>query len=556
MSQTTTTDQGAVYMPDVLETLSQLPNDDVYTPPRVVNAMLDILPEHVWSEPAYKWLDPAAKSGIFLREIFLRLMAGLASWEPDGRKRREHILKNMLFGAATTMLNGEISRRTLYQTKNATGQEIRDDELRDIVVQFSNPDGNVPFVETVHDFPGKGSNRNCRLCGAPEALVRENREAFAYSFLHGTYPTEELASVKFDVIVGNPPYQIGVEGNKRTKPLYQHFVNRAIAMDPKYIVMITPSRWFTGGLGLDEYRDQMINDRRLVKIVDHPKIFDVFPQAKIRGGVSYFLWDRDYDGDCEFSTRVEGEIISSKKRDLRLGQGVLIRDNRAFNIVQKVGASAETSVEQWFLPALAFHSEWRTNFRGDAAPHGEVSIPIIHNSGVGYVAMSDIERNADAVDRWKVLIPKASSGDTAQDEFGRIVDVVLGEPIALAPGSICTQSYFVAGTFASSEEAENYAHFLATKFARFLVLQRKSTQDVTADRFRFVPALDFSRRWTDEDLYAKFKLNTPEIEYIDASIKPRSINLSLNSSVPQSHLPGGRKYRVGDLDEASPEDDE
>jgi site-specific DNA-methyltransferase (adenine-specific) len=173
---------------------------------------------------------------------------------------------------------------------------------------------------------------------------------------------------------------------------------------------------------------------------------------------------------------------------------------------------------------------------------------------VAYTDRRALERHDEWVDRWKVLLPMASSGDTAQDENGRIVDVVLGEPIALAPGSACTQSYLVAGTFDTRAETENYAHYLATKFVRFLVLQRKISQHVTPNRFTFVPWLDFNRRWTDQDLYEHFKLTGEEIEYIEASIKPRSLILSLDSPIPETHLPDGRKYRVGDASVAIDED--
>lgn len=526
--------------PDVLETLAQLPNDDVYTPPKVVAAMLDILPERVWSEPNYTWLDPATKSGIYLREVFKRLMIGLAEWEPNGSKRREHILKHMLYGAATTQINGEIARRTLYQTKNATGAEVKDPALTDLVVRFESADGNIPFVETKHVFAGVSVSRSCRLCGAPEALVRTQREAYAYSFLHNTYPTKEVADVKFDVIVGNPPYQIGVEGNQRTKPLYQLFVERAIAMNPRYLVMITPSRWFTGGLGLDEYRDRMIKDRRIAKLIDNPKLFDCFPGVEIKGGVSYFLWDREYDGDCEFSTRIDGNIVSTVVRDLRAGHGVVIRDNRASGLVQKVRDQGYGSIEDWFYPRLAFSQEWRTNYRGESSQPFKGAIPLIHNSGVGYVTPGRFERNIDLVGKWKVLVPKAGDG------HGREVSYVIGEPIAVAPGSACTESYFIAGAFDSKEECANYARFLCTKFVRFLVLQRKATQDVTADRFRFVPALPMGREWTDASLYEHFGLTADDVNYIESSIHPREAVLSLDSPVPASHLPDGNKYRSGD----------
>ncbi len=524
------------HVPDVLETLAQLPNDEVFTPPKVANAMLDILPAEVWSNPDYTWLDPASKSGVFLREVFKRLMVGLQKWQSDPDKRREHILRSMLYGAAITSLSADITRRSVYQTKNATGTGVVDTAIKDWVVAFDDSDGNVKYVETEHAIVAD----RCTVCRAPEALVRDKRETYAYSFNHSTYPTEEMRHMKFDVVVGNPPYQIGAEGTTRTMPIYQQFVMRAIQLDPKYVLFITPSRWFTGGLGLDNYRAQMINDRRLVKLVDNPKLFDVFPHVEIKGGVSYFLWDRDHDGDCEFSTRVGGTIVSTATRDLREGHGVVIRDNKASEMVHKVIHASDASIEEWFWPRLAFSQEWRTNYRGESDQPFAGSIPLIYNSGIGYVSANGLERNLDLVAKWKVLIPKAGDG------HGREVSYVIGEPIAVAPGSACTESYFVAGAFDSSDECENYAFYLCTKFARFLVLQRKATQDITAERFRFVPALDMKRRWTDEDLYKKFKLTADEITYIEGVIAPRDLTLSLDSSIPETHLPGGRKYKVGD----------
>lgn len=549
--------QPELHVPDVLETLAQLPNDDVYTPPKVVAAMLDVLPEHVWSEPHFTWLDPATKSGIYLREVFKRLMVGLAAWEPDGLKRREHILRNMLFGAATTQLNGEIARRTLYQTKNATGTEVKDSALTDLVVHFESPEGNIAFIQTEHTLDR--SEKFCTVCRAPAKLIRERRENFAYSFIHGTYPTKEVADVQFDVIIGNPPYQIGMDDGKGNRtanitPLYNLFVEKAIAMNPRYVVMITPSRWFAGGKGLDDYRDKMISDRRIRVLVDHPKIFDVFPQAKIRGGVSYFLWDREYSGDCSFSTRIDGRLISTADRDLREGRGVLVRDNFAAAIVKKISSDpfSKGSLADKVSASDPFGQGIKTNYKGkpgyplsDAEFEG--SIPLVFATKVSFTDPGALERHADWVNDWKVLIPMASSGDTAQDADGRIVDVVLGEPIALAPGSACTQSYLIAGWFTTREETENYAYYLATKFVRFLVLQRKISQHVTPDRFSFVPAVDFTRRWTDADLYERFNLTSDEIDYIEASIKPRSLILSLDSPIPETHLPGGRKYRAADV---------
>lgn len=528
-----TTTRFGQHVPDILDCLAQLSNDEVPTPPKLVRAMLDLLPDEVWNRPDFVWLDPFSKSGVFLREIATRLLDGLADWEPDFAARREHILCNMLHGASITEMTGIISRRSLYCSADASGSHS--------IVRFADPQGNLPFIPAVHDFQANG---RCSLCNAPEELERgEGRENYAYSFIHGTYPTQEMANMKFDVIVGNPPYQIDSDGNKRTMPIYQKFVDRAIDLDPRYVLMIIQSRWFSGGLGLDEFRARMIADRRIKVMVDNPKIFDCFPGVKIRGGVSYFLWDREYSGDTEFSTRVDGRVRSTSVRDLRDGDGVLIRDNRAAAIVSKVRQLGYPSVEKLFGPQVPFGL--RTNYGGASLDNIEGSVPVIYGTHIGYVEPRQLERNHAWVDRWKVLLPSASSGDTPVNDEGNIVDVVLGAPIALAPGSACTQTYFIAGMFDTPQETENYANYLATKFVRFLVLQRKTTQHITPDRFRFVPMLDMTRSWTDEELYDHFHLTPDERVYIEQSIKPRSVNLSLDSPTPASHLPGGSKHRPG-----------
>ena len=544
MTSTSTTPSGlgssTERVPDILDAIAAMSSNAIPTPPLLARALLDLLPNEVWSNPDYRWLDPATKSGSILREVARRLMDGLAGWEPDPLKRSEHILRNMLYGCAITQVHGEMTRRSVYVSRDATSDYS--------IAQFHTPEGNLPFLPADHDFPVGGDGRaagSCKTCGAPAILERGSmRENYAYAFIHGAYPTEEMENMQFDVIVGNPPYQIGTDGYGATaSTIYQHFVEKAVALNPKYIAMITPSRWFTGGKGLDEFRARMIADRRLRTIVDNPKLFDCFPGVKIRGGVNYFLWDRNYDGDCEFSTRIDGKITATVKRDLRSGDGVLVRDANALSIIEKVSLKSSESVEAMCTVTKPFGLTMRSNYAGSSPEPFDGAIPLIYASHVGYSRPDQIQRNHEWIDRWKVLLPRASSGDTNQDGTGRIIDVVLGEPIALAPGSACTQTYFIAGMFDNRIETENYAHFLATRFARFLVLQRKTTQDVTPDRFRFVPKLDMQRRWSDQDLYSHFDLSQSEQDYIEATITPRSVNLSLDSPIPASHLPGGSKYR-------------
>ena len=521
-------------VPDILDVIAALSSDAVPTPPLLARALLDLLPQDVWANPVYRWLDPATKSGSILREAARRLMDGLAGWEPDPARRADHILRNMLHGAAMTRVHGEMTRRSVYVSRDASSIHS--------AVRFDTTDGNLPFVAAEHNYPLNRQGRPtgpCRVCGAPPTLERgETRENHAYAFIHGAYPTEELKDMQFDVVVGNPPYQLGTEGFGATaSSIYHRFVERAIALEPKYLAMITPSRWFAGGKGLDEFRERMIADRRLRAIVDNPKLFDCFPGVEIKGGVNYFLWDRDYDGDCEFSTRIDGYITSTMTRDLRLGSGVLIRDNKAMSIVEKVSKKSAHTVAELCSVRKPFGLSIFSNYAGSTTESFAGAIPMIYASHVGYCRSDQIERNHSWIDRWKVLIPKAGDG------HGREISYVLGEPIAVAPGSACTQTYLIAGMLDSQDETENFAYYLASKFARFLVLQRKVTQDVTPDRFRFVPVLDWTRRWTDADLYAHFGLTVDEVAHIEETIHPREPILSLDSPIPPSHLPGGQKYR-------------
>lgn len=542
-------------VPDVLVTLAQLPNDEVFTPPHLVDSMLDALPKEVWSNHTYRWLDPATKSGVFLRQVAARLMVGLATWQPDATKRREHILKNMLFGSAATSLAAEIARRTLYQTTDATGKSVQDEVIRPLVIPMDSPEGNVLFVETEHDV----AKRKCRICKAPESLIRDSRENFAYSFIHNTYPTREMQGMIFDVIIGNPPYQIGMKdafGNRTANvtPLYNLFVDKAIALNPRYLVMITPSRWFAGGKSLDDFRNRMLNDRRLRQMVDYANSREIFPTVDVEGGISYFLWDRDYDGDCLFTQMADGQVVSQARRDLRDGKGVILRDNYASEIVKKITSDPDSkgSLAESFSARDPFGQSIKTNYKDSKQEPFKESIPLIYISKVGFINREQLQRNHDWVDDWKVLLPKAYGNGSNQDS-----KQVIGEPIAIAPGSACTQSYFVAGRFATRNETKNFATYLTTKFVRFLVAQRKISQDITQARFLFVPALDMTRSWDDSLLYEKFKLTPEEIAYIEKTIGERDWIDSLDSPIPSTHLPGGRKYKAGEApDEVDEDEDE
>jgi Eco57I restriction-modification methylase len=496
------------HVPDILECLAQLSSDEVPTPPKLANAMLDLLPDEVWTNPNYRWCDPCSKSGVFLREIAKRLLfEGLVEWEPDFEKRREHIFRNMLFGCGITELTGIVSRRTVYYSRHAATEYS--------VIRMDSDDGNIPFVRAEHDF----KRGRCTICSAPEDLERgPNRENYAYAFIHGAYPTEELTNMKFDVIVGNPPYQLGASGGAApgnfAMPVYQKFVEQAIDLDPEYIVMITPSRWFAGGRGLDDYRARMLGDKRIRELVDFPDVNDCFPGADISGGVSYFLWDRAHSGDCRILTKLHGKELDAPEARALDEHDIFVRYNTGADIVRKVWGErdGQKAVSSKVSPIQPFSI--RTNFKGAAQADGlKEPVALRGRSGVTYIERSSVPRNIEWVDQWKVLLGNAF-GDRGAFPYR-----VTSSPIVLGPGTACTETYLVIDRFASEDEAKRFAGYLSTRFVRFVISLRKNTQHMYSERFAFVPDLPMDREWTDANLYERYGLTDKEIAFVESQVK-------------------------------------
>ncbi|WP_234009897.1 Eco57I restriction-modification methylase domain-containing protein [Mycobacterium colombiense] len=475
-------------------------NDEVPTPPRIARDMLNLLPLEVWTNPDCKWLDPFSKSGVYLREVAARLLDGLAEWQPDFDKRREHIFRNMIYGAAITTMTGMIARRTLYCSRDATS------ELS--VVKFDNPDGNLPFAQAEHTWTGN----TCKVCGGPRSLEREDRENYAYAFIHGAYPTEEMKDMKFDVIVGNPPYQIDSDGSTRTKAVYHLFVERAIAMDPKHVLMITPSRWFAGGLGLDSFRARMLADEQIAQIVDYPLSKDCFPGVKIRGGVSYFLWTKGHTGGCTIRTGRGSSIGPPMIRNLD-AYDVFVRFNEGVGIVEKVRARNEPTMDNRVSSRVPFGIPGR-KFSDYVPPDtpGAITLHIIGRK-VQWIRPERVTTSPDLVPKYKTLL-HAAYGEDHDGPYS-----VIANPFVAGPNSACTDTYLLIGAFDTDAEAQNLAAFLRTRFARFLIWLRMNTQHVRKDLFSFVPDLDWTRPWTDADLYARYGLTEDEIEVIECQVR-------------------------------------
>jgi len=510
--------------PDVLSCIANLSNDEVFTPPEVANQMLDTLAdawssEHdgkrIWANSAITFLDPCTKSGVFLREIAMRLIDGLEDEIPDLQTRVDHILTRQVFGIGITELTAMLARRSLYCSKQANGSHS-------IARGFSSEPGNVWFERVEHSW----KKDKCTFCGASKhELDRgEDRESHAYAFIHN----EDIAKwvgetfggdMQFDVIIGNPPYQLRDGGHGQSAaPIYQLFVEKALELAPRFAVFVTPSRWMAGGKGLQKYRERMLSDRQMKSVVDYPKLYEGFPGVKVRGGISYFLWDREHDGPCDMQTFWDGEPTGPVEARFLDEFDVLVRRNEAVPILRKVLAKGEPTLDARVSAGKPF--ALRTYFHGYPSPTGlAYPVRLFGSQKVTWVERATIKVNEGWIDRWKVLMT-ALQGTSAAVETK-----FLSKPTIAEPGTACTETYLVAGHFDSEQEARNYARYLCTRFVRFLVSLRKATQHATRDVYGFVPDLPATEVWTDAKLYRRYGLSDEEIAFIEAQVAPQETDL-------------------------------
>ncbi len=496
------------YNPDVLTCLANLSNDEVFTPPQVVNRMLDMLPAELFRSKETKFLDPVSKSGVFLREIAKRLMFGLENQIPDVHERANHIFTHQLFGIAITELTALTSRRSLYCSKKANGPYS-------ICSKFSDEEGNLRFRAIEHKFlDGK-----CKYCGASESVFgkkfRKDLESHAYEFIHTDKPEKIFGNMKFDVIIGNPPYQLDDGGSKASaSPIYQLFVNQAKKLNPRFLVMIIPSRWFTGGKGLDAFREDMLKDERIKVLKDYVNAKDCFPGLSISGGICYFLWSREHKGLCEF-TSINAGVEDQMLRKLDEFP-IFVRYNKAINIIHKIKSIDKISLASILSSRNPFGIP--TNARGKDKPFVS-SYMLVSSQGEGYVEQNDILSNTGLADSYKVMITRVMCEHAGEpDKEGKFK--VLATVRLLNPKEICTDSYITAGDYENLNEAQNLESYLKTKFVRFLVLQAAASINLSKGTYIFVPLLDFTKEWNDMALYERYKLTPDEIDFIEGMMHP------------------------------------
>ncbi len=527
--------------PDVLTSIANLSNDEVFTPPEFANRMLDTLAEawaesndgaNIWADSSVTFLDPFTKSGVFLREITKRLVDGLESEIPNLQDRVNHVLTKQVFGIGITELTSLLARRSVYCSKWANGEHS-------ICTAFDNEQGNIWFERTEHTWVGgtekvitmdengdsvlKPTNGKCKFCGANQREYDRDAglETHAYAFIH-TLDIKALIAglfgeeMKFDVIIGNPPYQLDDEGGHRPVPMYHKFVRQAKTLEPRLIVMVTPSRWMAGGLGLSEYRAEMLNDNALREIIDFPIANDVFPGVSIEGGVSYFVRDSGYTGECRFSSVRDSTVVAAEFVNLNEFD-VLVRDIEGLSLLRRVQRMGEKSFDQLVASVRPFGDKLRSNFRdfvAEASSSHDVPI-LLGQKGKRLQVWTKPEyltANTGLVSSWKIFLPTARGGGH------KLPNPVIGRSQIGKPGEICTETFLAIGPFQSQTEATNAANYLNTKFARYLISLRKITQHNVPSTFKWVPVQDWSQKITDDFLYEKYNVSRSEIDHIESRI--------------------------------------
>lgn len=510
--------------PDVLTCIANLSNDEVFTPPEFANRMLDTLAEawaanhkgaNIWADKTVKFLDPCTKSGVFLREITSRLTQGLEKEIPNLEQRVNHILTKQVFGIGITQITSLLARRSVYCSKHANGQHS-------IAKSFTSDDGNIWFKRLKHTWDGD----KCQYCGAGKSVFDRaaGLETHAYAFIHTDNIKTRLTEIfggnmQFDVIIGNPPYQLDDGGHGRSaSPIYQHFVEQAKQLDPRLLIMVIPSRWLGGGKGLNDFRASMLTDDRIRKLVDYENAQEAFPGIDFAGGVCYFLWNRDSRGPCEV-TNIAGESRVIVER--RLNEfDTFVRHSAAIPIIRKVTAKDEPRMSEQVSSRKPF------GLATDVRPEKTGDLILRWEKGEGPYPREKISVGTEIINKWKVITSYVGfdhAGNPGKDGRRK----VLSKMDILPPDTICTETYLVVGSFKTKREASNLVAYMKTRFFRFLVAQFMYSHHLTKSAYDFVPILVMNEEWTDEKLATRYGLNKDEVAFIESKI--RSINPSVET---------------------------
>jgi site-specific DNA-methyltransferase (adenine-specific) len=536
--------------PDVLTSIANLSNDEVFTPPSFANQMLDTVAKawsdsnsgaNIWSDKNVKFLDPFTKSGVFLREIVRRLSEGLEKEIPDLQERINHIVSKQVFGIAITQLTALTTRRSVYCSKRANGKHS-------IATIFNDEEGSIWFKRTEHTWTGgaqkvitvdgtgkeieKKLGGKCKHCGASQSEYERDKslESHAYALIHTENPKQLIKEVfgeemQFDVIIGNPPYQLSDGGGEGSSaiPLYHHFVEQAIKLEPRMLTMIIPARWYSGGKGLDDFRNRMMSDKKLALIDDYPETDMVFPGQNIRGGVCVFLRNEAHDGPATITNFRRSGPPDQATREITIpGVQTFVRYNKAISILEKVRQLGEPTLDSQVLSRNPFGIP--SNFSSYSTEATDESSILLYRSRRGssadkevFISPMQVGSNLPLVDKIKVIVSKASPGG---DEYPH---AVIGQPIIAGKNSASTETYLVISTVNNLKEGSFLASYMSTRFFRFLVSLIKNTQNISKGSFAFVPVQKLDQNWTDDVLYKKYGISEDEIKFIESMVRPKEL---------------------------------
>lgn len=383
----------------------------------------------------------------------------------------------------------------------------------------------TPMAKRITQRTLLGFRRGKSNMWAPEDLINKikNQPELFIKKVHDLVGKD----VKINTIVGNPPYQVMDGGGAGTSAVsvYHLFVEKSKLLGPRYLSMIFPARWYSGGKGLDDFRANMLSDKRIAFIKDFPNPKDCFPTANVSGGICYLLWNNNYNGDCTFINVVNGKETIAKRplNDF----DVFVRYNDAVSIIHKVYSGESESLSSFVKARNAFSLD--SSIRGTEKKTSDNDLLVYSSRGVGFIPQNKVTSSCDLIPRYKTLMGKVLSGHVGEtDASGKVK--VISTLIVAKPNEVTTDSYLVMGDFASPYGAESLYKYLSTKFVRFLLLQSLTSMNISRGNFRFVPMQVFTENsdidWSksvegiNAQLYAKYNLSEEEIAFIESMIKP------------------------------------
>ena len=485
---------------DIFELIPNQKTNQIFTPKKVVQMMINQLEEHdpsLFTRTDTTFLDLYMKSGMYITEIVKKLFINTRKHYNSDDDCLKHILENQVYGLAPTPILQGITQSYIF------GFDAENNISRQHFIQ--------------HD------------------IIPEAQEGKAKEKLQELFNLKK--DMKFDAVVGNPPYQESDGGAQASaKPIYNYFVESAKDINTRMINLIMPTRWYAGGKGLDDFRKQMLNDEHIVEIHDFLNPNIIFPSTNIRGGVCFILWDNDYNNEKDLVKVVTyGDSFSDRKelkRKLKLdGEDIFIRNIESLEILKIIKSQKEfTSFENHISSRRPFDidafivkdlDKYKQNENGLKNP------VLCYGKGkqTGFLEREEITKNIEWIDKYKVFTPRANNIGTELNDDN--LNTFIG-----TPNTICTESYIVVGVNLNLDEhsAKNLSQYLTTKFARFLHSLGKASQDATSKTYKFIPLQDFTAKsdidWSksiseiDQQLYKKYGLSEDEISFIESMIKP------------------------------------